>query len=209
MWKRLRTFLPLLQHHCDEGNAGAILRLFRNMRQSAGVIFDPDTYALIISSLAKFGYFRRDTSAVFEDGPDFGFTTSSGPKLFSTIAEEMADDLLDVPLSSIETIVDGFAQGFPSCTTVSTERLSDRPEEMEPLVISRVEINAKTGLCPLSDAQLRLLKLDDDQRQYVHDGLLRLASLTHQEFSKKQIADGKDDKDRAFRELSEFSQWLK
>ena len=77
--KKLRTFLPILEHYCTTGNATAILRIFNDMQESSGVYFDSESYALILGSLAKFGHFCVD--AVPIDG-----TTNSGPKLFDELA---------------------------------------------------------------------------------------------------------------------------
>lgn len=41
---------------------GSALRLYRQMQQSPGVIFEPDAYALLIGALVENGYFRCATT---------------------------------------------------------------------------------------------------------------------------------------------------
>ena len=72
------------------------------------------------------------------------------------------------------------------------------------LIVSRVALDADTGVCPRSGAQLRLVKLDSAQKKQLEDGLLKLAKTSYEEFHKKK---GKSDV--AVDSLKKFGEWLK
>lgn len=57
-WKKLRTYVPVLELYCNQGDMTSALRLYRQMQQLSRVHFEPDTYALLIGALAEQGYFR-------------------------------------------------------------------------------------------------------------------------------------------------------
>jgi pentatricopeptide repeat protein len=57
-WKRLRTYVPVLNLYCKQGDMASALRLYRQMRELPRVHFEPDTYALLIGALAEHGCFR-------------------------------------------------------------------------------------------------------------------------------------------------------
>lgn len=213
-WKRLRTFLPVLEYYCAAGDASSILRIFRGMRNSPGVYLDADTYAMIIGSLARFGWFREDSSTV-EGFDQCGFTSSHGAGLFDEIATEMASDILELTESASKQIMDAFLVGFtgktdeePTIGDSEIPRVSGT-SDMDGLHIGRVHIDQATGLCPASGAKLRLFGLDEDQRQHVHDTLLEMARLSYQEFTKNRERGGEEDQDFGFQQLSRFSEWLK
>ena len=210
-WKRLRTFSPVLEYHCETGDASSILRLFRKMRQSPGVYLDADTYAMILGSLARFLHFCANAAPI-EGYHEAGFEASHGPKLFDEMGTEMAEDILELTEPAAKQIMDAFVQGFGSPTVGATER-EDIPSISEGLVLSglhvgRVVIDRVTGLCPASGAKLRLFRLGEDQRQHVHDNLLEMARLSYQEFIKNHEKDDCEDQDYGFEELSRFSEWL-
>jgi len=76
------------------------------------------------------------------------------------------------------------------------------------LHIGRVDIGLTTGLCPTSGAKLHLFRLDEEQRQHVHDTLLAMARSSYQEFTKNRQKSDEEDQDYGFRQLSRFSEWL-
>ena len=106
----------VLEYFCDRGNASAILRLFRGMRNSVGVHLDADTYAMILGSLARHGWFDPDAEAI--DGQNAaGFTASHGPGLLDEIASEMSTDLLELTEASATKMEEAFRAGFENSST--------------------------------------------------------------------------------------------
>lgn len=57
-WKKLRTYVPVLELYCRKGDMTSALRLYRQMQELSRVHFEPDTYAFLIGTLAEQGYFR-------------------------------------------------------------------------------------------------------------------------------------------------------
>jgi pentatricopeptide repeat protein len=213
-WKRLRTYLPILTLYCNNGDMSSALRMYRRMQETSEVIFEPDTYALLLGSLAENGYFRRNAE------PIQGFL--SGPELFDELAAEMADDILELNNASARVIYNGFARGFAASDEIGLEPISDDAElqvtnklaKTGELVVSRVEICKETAICPRTGAKLRLFKLTESQRKQVHETLLAMAATQYDDFRDKLEArfGGKmedlEGSDFAIRELSKFSAWL-
>jgi hypothetical protein len=212
----------------DAVAASSILRLFRQMQNSPGVHWDADSYSLVVSSLARSGHFLptsispSTTTIQNEDEqqqqqhllPAFGrridgayeanFTNTHGPELLDELVTEMSHDILELSESAVTALMDGFSH------TGSIGGSSGR------MTIQKVTIPS-TGICPLTGVTLRLLALDDDQRQHVHDNLLEMARLQSQQFvylgSKKKVkevlADNiEQDINIGYQELSRFSEWL-
>ena len=212
--KKLRTFLPILEHYCITGNASSILRIFQEMQKSPGVYFDSESYALVIASLAKFGHFRSDAVPI-DGASSAGFSATCGPNLFHELATIMAKDILELSKTAAEAIFRGFREGFLNSdnkyeeipTLTRSEETSDLSGES--LLIGRVEIDNTTALCPVSGAQLRLIALDEDQRQHVHDTLIKMAGMQYSEYTKssKTPAETEDD-NKGIQQLSHFSNWL-
>jgi hypothetical protein len=184
------------------------------MQETPEVIFEPDTYALLLGSLAENGYFRRNAE------PIQGFL--SGPELFDELAAEMADDMLELNNASARIIYNGFARGFAASGGIGLEPI---PDDAEPqvtnqlarageLVVSRVEICKETAICPRTGAKLRLFRLSKSQRKQVHETLLTMAATQYEDFRGKLEArfgekmDNLEGSDFAIRELSKFSRWL-
>lgn len=57
-WKKLRTYVPLLEMYCRQGDMTSALHLYRRMQEQSRVYFEPETYALLIGTLAEQGWFR-------------------------------------------------------------------------------------------------------------------------------------------------------
>jgi hypothetical protein len=213
-WKRLRTFLPILEYYCSIGNATSILRLLRDMRQSPGVILDPEAYAMMIGSLAKFGFFKSSSSLI-EGYRNAGFEASHGPELFDEIAAMMGEDILELTETAAGRIFEDFVRGFGGSSHASGDSCISIPSILDGaygipgLKIGRVEITHTTGFCNATGAKLRLFRLDEEQRQHVHDQLLEMARLSYQEFTKNRASTSdKENQDYGLEQLSKFSEWL-
>ena len=187
------------------GEFNSALRLYHQMQSSPRVYFDPETYALLISSLAESGCFRLDAAEIE--------WSTTGPELFNKLAQDMADDILEINNYSAKMIADSFLVGFPeargsldvSCHDVAA------PDEV---VLSRVTVDSKTALCPRTGAKLQLFQLTEGHREHVHDTLLEMARLQYEEFKVKLTAKFKDrmevmaDGEFAQEQIAKFSQWL-
>lgn len=204
-WKRLRTYVPILQYYCDTGNMASALRLYREMQLSEGVILCAETYALVIAAAARHGWFRvphEQPIAVRScDISPHGFSSSPGPPLFDELASEMADDILELDEASASIIADGFNKGFETTANMTVHGLSDvwqrlrswlrygaAPVSGRRLFVGRVSVDSSTAICPESGATLRLFTLTHQQRKSVRGTLLQMAAAQHEEFGDKLLA---------------------
>eukprot|EP00980_Cylindrotheca_fusiformis_P017892 scaffold5682_cov140-Cylindrotheca_fusiformis.AAC.3 len=208
-FKKLRTFLPILEHYCTSGDANSILRIFRQMRNSPCVIFDADSYALIIGSLAELGCFCVGAKAI-DEAATAGFTATHGPTLFDEIASEMADDILELTEPAARRLLSSFTRGFSLENLVIDceipEMQSDDESSDSPVKLGRVEIDTTTALCPGTGTKLRLIALDEYQRQHVHDTLIKMAGIQFVEFTKGRKKPMEEN--MGVEELTLFSNWL-
>lgn len=208
-FQKLRTFLPILDHYCSNGDCKSILRLFREMREAGRVHFDADTYTLILCTLAEEGCFSVNASPI-EDAAKVGFNATSGPELFDQVVTELAQDLLELTEDSCRKLAASFSRGIcpedvvgdgevPSLTNVTQPKSS-------PLVLGRTKIDVETALCPATGAKLRLINLDEQQRQHVHDTLIEMAEMQFVEFTKGRSQNFTEN--LGLQELTKFSEWL-
>jgi pentatricopeptide repeat protein len=221
--KRLRTFMPLMEYYCQRGDGTSILRLFRQMQNSPGVHWDADSYALVLASLARLGHFRgtEGTSILthrqvrpIDGAREANFSATHGPELFDELVTEMANDILELSESAVMELSRGFRDGYNGTSANDPAGNSMGPRTGSgDVVIQRVEIPS-TGICPLTGVKLRLLSLDDSQRQHVHDNLLEMARLQSQQFVSgsqnkvKVVSETETDVNIGYEELSRFSEWL-
>lgn len=206
--QKLRTFLPILDHYCSIGDCKSILRIFRSMRQGSGVHFDVGTYTLILCTLAEHGCFSANAPLV-EDAAKVGFNATSGPMLFDQLTTELAEDLLELNEESCRKLSVSFTKALSSeSDTVdgndSPLLLNVTQQISSPLVIGKTRIEA--GKCPATGAKLRLINLVEEQRQHVHDTLIKMAEIQYTEFTKNRKNPTTDNK--GLRELTRFSEWL-
>ena len=194
-WKRLRTYVPLVEYYCDPttGSISSVMRLYREMRDSAGVYFDAETYARILGTVAKMAFARSES-----DDSTVG-VLGAGPTLLEEVMNGMAEDLLELDEVSAESLLRDFQEGF------------SEKRHAFPLAAQRVSIDNTTALCPETGVKLRLFTLSSDQKQELHDKLMHMAVVEHEEFfqkrskgSKNQQRDGK----LALQELARFYEWL-
>ena len=182
------------------------MRLYRQMQASPRVYFESETYALLISSLAKRGHFRLDAK-------DIG-SSITGPALFDELAQEMANDILEINNASARLLADAFSLGFSETTADLAVPCHDVANPNE-VIVSRVMVDAKTALCPRTGAKLQLFQLTERHRLHVHDTLLEMARLQYEEFKVKLTAKFKErtetmaDGGFAQEEIAKFSEWLK
>jgi len=233
---RLRTYMPLMEHYCMSGNLSSTLRLYRQMQECAGVHWDVESYSLLLSSLARFGFFFSagdrtvDKSNASQNDSDENLP---GPNLFDMLASNMAEDILELTEKTSIQLADAFQIGINDCLgeTRGLENAEESEDQAtETVVVKRVEIPKGNGSCPVTGVKLRLLALDDLQRQHVHDTLLEMSRTTTEEFMaamkakqqkpkkgnrnrKQKIRDTVQDTEPdmesyGYEELLKFSTWL-
>jgi hypothetical protein len=231
---RLRTYLPILHHYCeshdDTMSMTSVLRLYRQMRQAPGVHLDADTYATLIGSIAERGGFRSDATPIA--GLESIVQHSCGPELFNELAQEMADDVLELTNSSARVLHNAFVKGFQD-TLPAPQAMIDEEEDVieinhpaspDDIIISRVTVDGTTAVCPRSQAKLQLFQLETSHREHVHSTLLAMAKDQFIEFQQRlvekmknkapskqkqqQLVDDGFDADYPVRELQKFSTWL-
>lgn len=226
---RLRTYMPLMEHYCMSGNLSSTLRLYRQMQACAGVHWDVESYTLLLSSLARFGFFFSKDDETEDDSNE----NPQGPVLFDMLASNMAKDILELTEKTSIELADAFQIGIKDCIR-ETGKLDDRQESNDlstkNVVVERVKIPRGNGTCPVTDVKLRLLALDELQRQHVHDTLLDMSRITTEEFMasmkarqqkpkkgnknrKQKIRDTVQDtqpdmESYGYEELLKFSKWL-
>jgi hypothetical protein len=165
------------------------------MQEAPGVFFDLEAHSLLLSSLARHGYFQP--------------TSEHGPELFERLVTNMAADVLEITPGIVEELETGFKEGSSNTNAV---------------LFGRVDIPSNKT-CPKTGTELRLISLDETQRRHVHDTLLIMARLARQEFTAKverrqpkkknnetvseaANAEVSPEKDPAFQALLNFSRWL-
>lgn len=234
--QRLRTFTPLLSYYCDISmqQASQALRIFRQMRQAPGVYLDSETYVMLLSSLARQGYFlpveannhNPQLNVVDDVMVQAGFS-QKGPALLDAIMTEMADDLLELNMtaavklyralhhawiSSDQENDDGLPDTLPAATQSSSSSSSL-------ITLGRVTIDSSTRACNVTGAKLRLFALTAEQRTRVHDTLLEMASTQHEDFAAKMQERNKKKKrpimaleasrgEYALEQLALFAKWV-
>ena len=214
---RLRTYLPVLRLYCDQGNIPRALKLFRRMRDSQLVFLEPENYVLLLSTLAENGCFKSNATPI-DDIEGLGYKNNRGPELFDELAGEMAEDVLEISAASARRLYNALATGLegenftnevkPINTLAGVSTNNEEAAESE-LILSRVSVDKKTALCPRSGVKLSLIKLERDQQQQLHKGLMELSENQYEEFARNH---GRtitpQDKSYAANMLCEFSSWL-
>lgn len=219
--KRLRTYAPILEHYFEIGDMMSALRLYREMQQSDGVHLNAETFAKILSELARHRWFNSISSDSCWSSNEtlmklksYGFLAMSGPALLDEIATEMANDILEIDENSADILIKSFNVGNDTeqgTSTTSREGFA-----------RRVTIDSETAMCPESKAQLQLFTLSSDQIKHLRITLLEMAASQHEEFGDKLIArrQGQSSKTSnsttplrtgqyALSELTKFSDWLR
>lgn len=110
----------------------------------------------------------------------------------SELNRDIDSTMISSPLSDLLTTED-----IPTLT---------RPAKHNEVVAGRVLLNASTGTCPVTNVKLKLVSLDQDQRNELRRDLLNLATEL---YAKSPEYKSKDCVERAANELVKFSDWLR
>jgi hypothetical protein len=153
------------------------------MRDASGVVLEADTYIQLIAAVVENGFLLPGSPAI-EGCVELGFNHPSGPGLLDELMSMLAEDVLE--------ITPGLAKRLHTAVTKAykgTEHAHDL-EDLHPLaplqldnndagannvIASRVLIDASTGICPKSQAHLRLISLSYEQRHQLKRGLIQVA----------------------------------
>ena len=196
------------------------------MRATKGVHFDSETYAVILGSLARYGYFNHNAESI-PDLKSLGLsehTSGCGPKLLDEIMNQMAEDVTEISEEAAEILFDGFQVGFGLSTTRNETNTNSTESDFQgiPLCskdgkvlqeqgvsVGRVTIESATALCPSTGARLRQLTLDHQQRKHVHDTLLQMSATQQKDYGARYQNRTKYKFSQvAEEELKKFADWL-
>ena len=202
---RLRTYDPVFRCYLDNKEISAALKLYVKMKSGESVHLKPETYIQLMSAIAENGFFRPDSPPI--DGAlALGYEQPSGPRLFDRLAEELANDAVEISASAAKRLYNGLLNGFsghnlkPLHLLQSLDVCNDPADPLE-LVASRVALDETTGQCPRTGVHLRLINLDVAQKKRLRDGLQFLAKSSYEERTGK-------DGSPAETHLKEFGIWL-
>lgn len=110
--------------------------------------------------------------------------------MFNLLASELADHSIEITSAAAKRLYNAFQRGFQGddpkmnlkqLHLLESLRINNDPAEPDELIASRVRIDATTGKCARSGAQLRLINLDPAQKEKFREGLLYLVSSSYQE----------------------------
>mmetsp|Transcript_14598 Transcript_14598/g.16978 ORF Transcript_14598/g.16978 Transcript_14598/m.16978 type:complete len:593 (+) Transcript_14598:1-1779(+) len=219
---RHRTCVPVLELHCQNDDMTSALRLYRRMKDIPSIHFEIETYSMLLSSIARLGYFRCDSSQI-QGAIEIGYGPGYGPSLFDQLATEMSEDILEITNECATSIRNGFALGFQNlgmaknlrevpydCQLAPIHNLASEKE----LVACRVHISDDSSLCPRTNARLRLIMLHESQRRHMHDTLLKMADTQYEAYDAKLEARGQKSSKKSMEEnyagshLDGFAKWL-
>lgn len=210
---RLRTYLPILKKYCEVNDIGAALKVFKQMQATSTVILEPENYVLLLASIAENSYFCENSSPI-EGALDLGLQHASGPELFDELVSEMADDVLEISSASASRLHNALAIGFKEqpkknnlkeMHPLASMPLSQKPAGRNELVACKIALDRSNGICPVTNAQQRLIVLEPPQRRQLHDDLLK---LSREQFAKYVGRREDESIDKATEELQKFSDWL-
>ena len=126
-------------------------------------------------------------------------SSSSARRLYNSLAVGFQSDCLDN--NDGHSIVSTLKEAHPLMSMSLTRQLAERNE----LVACRISLDRSTGLCPVTQAQQRLIILEPDQRTQLHNDLLKLSTEQSAKFAGRKADDSPT---RAQEQLQLFSNWL-
>mmetsp|Transcript_25980 Transcript_25980/g.61651 ORF Transcript_25980/g.61651 Transcript_25980/m.61651 type:complete len:1008 (-) Transcript_25980:1378-4401(-) len=186
---RHRTYLPVFQAYVDERDAASAFRVFSKMKEGDSVEIVPETLVQLIACVAENGYFS-ERACPLNGADEFGYENACGPSFFDRLASELADNTLEITSASAKRLYNAFQVGFGNndppkklrpLSLLESLRVDNYPVASDELVVSRVKIDESTGKCSKTGATLRLINLDEEQKQRYRDGLLYLTTARYQE----------------------------
>lgn len=149
---------------------------------------------------------HREDSDSIAGVAKLGYSLDSGPELFDLLAQELADNFVEITAASAKRLYNACQRGFQDSKLKPLHLLEsispcNDPAEPNELVVSRVTLDATNGMCPRTGTHLRLIGLDTDQKEQLRNGLTNLATTAYTERSTKHSS-------KAELELKKFADWL-
>ncbi len=175
------------------------------MKGEASVHLRPEIYIQLMSGIAENGFFLPQAPPIL-GAIDLGYDPPSGPKLFDRLAEELADGAVEISAAAAKRLHNALVKGFSGHNIkplhlLQSFKVCNAPAKTSELVVSRVSLNSSTGQCPRSGVHLRLIDLDDKQKEKLKEGLHYLAAVSFEERTGKNGAE-------AGKNLRDFGKWL-
>jgi len=212
---RLRAYIPVLRLYLEEGDLSSAVRIYRKMIEAPQVWLDVDTHVSVLAGLAENGYFRPSGGPSIDSAKAMGFSCGSGSGLLDDIVSEMAKDALEIPMMAAKKLYNAFAAGFPDSGLEKTSALSPLKVVSDAasagdLIVDRVMVDPETGRCPRSGVKLRLITLEDSERERLKETIITAAKSRQLEFIDADASKRKKraNKGRADAALMQFTRWL-
>lgn len=208
---RLRAYTPVLRLYIEQRDMDSALRLYKRMLNMPLVHLEAETYLSLLAGLAENGYFRPDAPPL-PSAMELGYSSASGPGLLDDIVAELAEDIIEIPMTFAKKMYNAFADGFPDShlektTSLSPLKMVTDPAPDDELVVNRVIVDRSTGHCSRTGADLRLISLRDTEREKLKETILSLAVAGQLKFQETFDIPMKDRNDPA-KGLIEFDRWL-
>ena len=154
-------------------------------------------------------YIRPDADPI--DGVvELGYAEGSGPGLFDLLATELAENTIEITSASAKRLYNAFQHGYreheasrnlKSLHLLESLKTCNDPADLDELVVSRVLVDDKSGICPRTGVQLKLINLDKGQKQTLQAGLIQLSATSYEERHKEKNSKAEDS-------IREFGEWL-
>ena len=141
---------------------------------------------------------------------ELGYAEEAGPGLFDLLAEELAGNTIEITSASAKRLYNAFQRGYrdheasrnlKSLHLLEPLKTCNDPADPEELVVSRVSVDEKSGICPRTGVQLRLINLDKEQKEKLQSGLVHLSATTYEERHKEKNSKAEDS-------IRRFGEWL-
>jgi hypothetical protein len=178
--------------YLDRGDVSSALRIFKRMRELPSVLLEAENYVHLIATVAECGFFRSDAPAI-EGCLELGFDPPSGPALLDQLVSALAEDMLEITPGLAKRLHSAISTAFKDTEhgnslqilhPLAMLQVDNRLALPEDVIASRVAIDPFTGTCPKTGVTLRLITLNDNERQRLKNGLLKLCTSESKKFQK-------------------------
>jgi len=209
---RLRGYMPVLRLYLELGDISSALRLYTKMRNMSTVYLDVEAYMHVIAGIAEHGYFAASAEPI-EGAKELGYKNAAGPGLFDELCSELAAEVIEVPEGSGKKLYNALARGFPKSSLKETSslaplRVNDDRAPSNELFACRVRIDPATGVCPRTGLTLKLIQLEESQKEKLVKGLMSHATSQQSKFLEKNKSQRNRQHPPAHENLMRFYKWL-
>ena len=131
--------------------------------------------------------------------------------MLDILVTELAEHSIEISSASAKRLYNAFQRGFrgdnpkmnlKQLHLLESIRTNNDLAETDEIIVSRVEIDESTGICPRSGVQLRLINLDPNQKIRFQEALLQLVSTSYKERHRQAKSINVSEK------LHRFGRWL-